>query len=790
MENEATGPKAGHNVHQQSNRQVGQSEGTTRAVNAYLAVGWSGVLPLDKGKKSPPPDGHTGAAGSDPTIGQVTAWLDDDRYGNVALRVPDYVIGLDVDAYDGKPGLETIAQFEDEFGYLPDTWSSSSRTDGSKIMFFKVPPGGRYVSGLPGVDMIQRTHRYALVWPSVHPEGRQYAWTAPGEEEPVDDGTVPEVDELPELPIRWVQRLYEGPAETAAGTMATSEQVQEWLQLDNGEADPANEFGRRALDPAAEKVRHGSSRHDALRGATVGLVRDSNAGRYSRNAATLRLRDWFLTVTETKAGGLERTAAEAASEFDSVLAWVIGTFGNDTAAQGQVTAYDLPPHIDTEQEPLPVGLAPNLPAGWYETRPELREIRCFAHARGISADALAGAVLSRVIAGTPPTLTLPAIIGSTASLNVNVAIAGESGASKSSTMNAAADYLPLRPGADIDLDGVPIGSGEGLIEAFFETVAEKDEETANTKHVKRQTRTRALFQVDEGQVIGEQASRSGATLMPTLRSSWSGQTLGQMNASEDRKRLLLKDLYRLVVVMALQPRVAQAILNDADGGTPQRLWRVSAKDPTMLDDPEPEPAPRQWLSRTIKHHSGQGPTATKGETLTVPESVRREIRQRHNKVIRGEVTRPLLDSHRDLNRLKAAAALALIADPNAAGITEEDWQLAGEFMDVSDGVRDWVIATNKAEGQLEQKKKNLRAAGTAITIDNAQAENATRSAARSIARKVHKIEGPVKRSILNQAIGGKYRPHTTLDEVAEHATNEGWIIETPDGWLPGDSQPA
>ena len=144
----------------------------------YLQAGWTSVLPIPHRKKIPPSEGTTGHAAPDPTAADHQERAEKRSGENLALRMPDGVIGIDIDAYGDKPGLETIAGLEAELGKLPDTWRSSSRTDGSEIRFYRVPPGSFLVSGLPGVETVQRGHRYAMAWPSTHPEDRTYYWFA------------------------------------------------------------------------------------------------------------------------------------------------------------------------------------------------------------------------------------------------------------------------------------------------------------------------------------------------------------------------------------------------------------------------------------------------------------------------------------------------------------------------------------------------------------------------------------------------------------------------------------
>lgn len=181
------------------------------AASIYWAAGWHGVLPLPPGQKKSPPTGYTGADGRYPSWPDIHAWADNGHgHGNIALRMPDDVIGIDVDAYEHKQGATSLAALEATHGTLPPTWSSSARGDGvSGIRFYRVPTGLNWREKFagPDIELIKRVHRYAVVWPSTNPKagGAQYVWTRP-------DGTrgdteVPPVDALPWLPAAWVAAL-------------------------------------------------------------------------------------------------------------------------------------------------------------------------------------------------------------------------------------------------------------------------------------------------------------------------------------------------------------------------------------------------------------------------------------------------------------------------------------------------------------------------------------------------------------------------------------------------------
>ena len=174
------------------------------AASEYRRLGWLGTLPLPWGAKTPPPTGFTGRDGAWPSDSQIEHWLEAAEAHNIAIRLPEDVIGLDADLYDDKPGLETMKGLVSHFGLLPATWNSTSRNDGSGIRFFRVTPGLKWPGEAgPGVELISHGYRYAVVAPSVHPTGAHYRWLA------TDSTSVamPPPTDLPLLPQAWVEGL-------------------------------------------------------------------------------------------------------------------------------------------------------------------------------------------------------------------------------------------------------------------------------------------------------------------------------------------------------------------------------------------------------------------------------------------------------------------------------------------------------------------------------------------------------------------------------------------------------
>lgn len=180
-----------------------------------------------------PPEGYTGHKHADtyPTRERVAAWIAAEGHKNIGLRLPrtaEYeIIGIDLDAYkDGALArFDELCQEEAVYGMgrLPDTFITTARSDGrSGIRLFKVELGIQWRDIGKGIEVIRHAHRFAVVWPSVHPDtGSQYAWYFG--EWPVPEAKldrIPGINEIPWLTRDWVQVLLRAAERPARSTLA------------------------------------------------------------------------------------------------------------------------------------------------------------------------------------------------------------------------------------------------------------------------------------------------------------------------------------------------------------------------------------------------------------------------------------------------------------------------------------------------------------------------------------------------------------------------------------------
>lgn len=341
------------------------------AAHLYRAAGWIGVLPIPYGTKRLRAEQWTGHRGHWPSGADIQAWTDSDRRdeggGNIALRMPPDVIGIDVDQYDGKTGADTLAQAIDKWGPLPPTSSSTARGDGpSRILFFRVPEGLRWPGNLGNhVELIQMSYRYAMVWPSMNPQtGTLYRWYTP-------DGlptlATPRPDELPELPDLWIVGLTGGElAEEARFADLTPQQYSTWLATHGTPgASPCRALStvrdRLLLDLAT------GSAHESLR-RLMGLVRFAEQGHTGLLHALGEVHSAFLReATRPDRHGKARDPQEAEKEWRRSLDGATSrVLGNPSAADGHHPDPCLDPSgglLPPTAVPSPAPAQPSAPDG-------------------------------------------------------------------------------------------------------------------------------------------------------------------------------------------------------------------------------------------------------------------------------------------------------------------------------------------------------------------------------------------------------------------------------------------
>ncbi|GGS48015.1 hypothetical protein [Streptomyces violaceus] len=425
-----------------------------------------------------------------------------------------------------------------------------------------------------------------------------------------------------------------------------------------------------------------------------------------------------------------------------------------------------------EANPETLSRPGRLPEEFWTSRAVFAHIRQAAHSEGCSGDVLFYSTLARLSGMISHHYRAVTGIGGRASLNIFAAIVGNSGAGKSTGSSLT---RTLTPASDEEFrDGLPVGSGEGIAEAFMGTVEEPTGEVIQRgknvgdpvmRRVRKQVRHNAFFYVDEGQTIAKLGERNGSVLGETLRRAAVGETLGQTNASEERTRYIPAGSYSLGLLVGFQPSTAVPVLADASTGTPQRFLWGWADDPSIPDSPPEWPGP-------LSMHPGMrrldGPC-----DLKFPERIRRLLWAEKIGRNRGEIEVPELDGHAGLIKVKVAAMLALL--DNREHVTEDDWALAEIVWAASCGARDHLVERAQREAAAEREREETAKVLQVVREHEAKAEASV--AVERVARLVRKHAsqvGGITWGELNRRTASRDRK--VLRKAVDLAEARDWVF--------------
>jgi hypothetical protein len=375
-------------------------------------------------------------------------------------------------------------------------------------------------------------------------------------------------------------------------------------------------------------------------------------------------------------------------------------------------------------EPMP---QPDSDASFWSQRVELQHVLHFARYRRASPWAVLGNILRRGVACVEPSVVLPAIVGSVASVNLYTASAGKSGQGKGAADGAGFDAIRF-----VDEDNVEIhtarpniGSGEGLAR-LFKGHSEDEREVQ-----------RAHLIVPEVGTLAALAGRQGATLSAELLKAFSGEPLGFTNAHKDTNTAIPAHSYRLCLGVGVQPENAGFFLSRTKDGFPQRFVWMPTSD---LGAPASPPDPVEPIDITVPRFDGQR------YIVAVPNQVAEQIdHHRFRCLIEADDVDPL-DGHLMLTRLKVGFALALLAGRRDVDI--DDWELAGQVIDVSTCVRTGIQAVVDERGRRDNRTKAFEAADREAIVAARLTEETEKRVAKAITNKLKRAGSATRRELL------------------------------------------
>ena len=394
---------------------------------------------------------------------------------------------------------------------------------------------------------------------------------------------------------------------------------------------------------------------------------------------------------------------------------------------------------------------PHLPSSFYEHSAILQKVRDAGFNRVTSPDAVLASLLCRVSASLSPGISIP-----NGSLNYVVALIGESGTGKSVAFQAARDLLP-----DIgtNIDGLGIGSGQGIVKS----ITGKADENGHCEIVN----SRVLFEADEGEQLLRVGRQDQSITMATIRSAWSGGPLGQTNATEGLTRNVAAGMYRFALAIGLQPNFAAELLQGVNGGDPQRYLFMAVQNPLQPDIlPDfPVPIAPLYLSYEIS------------KVLSVDPDVTAMIRNHRVRKQRGELVEDPLDSHKHLLTLKTAGLLAIL---HGDDITTEWWKMALQVVEVSLGVRNYVVEHAKLQKQSALIERAETEIGRRAVVDANRKQEVLESMLKSMVNHISNNGGRVNRSALANACSGQHKSMVAADDAITEGLKRGLIVKVGD----------
>jgi hypothetical protein len=276
----------------------------------------------------------------------------------------------------------------------------------------------------------------------------------------------------------------------------------------------------------------------------------------------------------------------------------------------------------------------------------------------------------------------------------------------------------------------------------------------------------ALVTIPEIDTFRALQGRQGSTLTSQLRQAAMGERLGFFYVDRDKRVNVPPHLYRLCLVAGVQPRRAQVLLDDADGGTPQRFLWLPAIHPDAPDDVPECPEPLLWLAPEWPTPDGRGYVPVRLPQAALDRTL--ELRRDGNRGLAGG-----FDGHANLTRLKVATALAVL--DGRAGVDDEDWELSGHVMARSDTTRDGIVAEAQTQGREKTIAQGIAEAEKHAVVSDQIDTKSRRKLTRVVLEKLTDAEGDgwVAAGALRAKVAPRLREY--LEEVLDSLTASGQV---------------
>jgi hypothetical protein len=703
------------------------------AALAYAEAGWY-VLPTDPDDIKNPGSivGGRWHELSSRNPNQIRHWWTENPKYGIALhcgRSGAIVFDLDVDSL--KAVRDDIADALSNAGAIQGT-----RRDGDRGHYLYLMPEDRQFGNGAGAFMtwgeVRGKNGVIIVAPTPHPD----AETKDGDYNQRRTGAV---GPLPDVLRECL---------TEAGESAeplTNAELDTFLDTYEGGGCGRENCPHTVTGPVKRfdaAVADGASRHDTMTAVLVWALSEAMAGCYAAREVYNTL---YATYAEKFDADTERERVDGlGDEYLRMAAWAAAQADPERAHRND----ELP--TDAEME------------AFWGARPELERLRTFARARRVGPWAVFGTALARLLTTIPPSVVLPPTTGSFASLNFFVALVAPSGFGKNAAEKVAADALETATYVFVTTPG----SGEGIpkLYAYKRKPRGQDWEQVNVRNA-------AMFSVPEVDTFAALTARGGSTLGPELRKAWMGEQLGFWWSDAEKRVTIMEHRYRMTMVVGVQPGRGGVLLQDADGGTPQRFIWLPTTDPKAPDEPPEEPEPwqlREWPKPQPATYDTDDEDGTKLKfgpavhemkldvpqdksefhVLELPVCAVEAIQQKQLEKLREEVPEDeALDAHAMLAQLKVATALMWM-NGRTDMVDEEDWNLADVVMRVSNATRANVAAALRTKASVENVRRGRAEGERAVASESVRRQAAVLRVAENMMRHIEVEGGEIARIML------------------------------------------
>lgn len=659
------------------------------------------VVPIGPGTKHPPIPKWQERATSDTDT--HASWWDPHPEWGVGWKMGRqddgrFLVAIDVDV--DKGGRTTLQQLFEERPGLREEFQATVRAvtgrDGAHFVF-ELPPDAPHPTNRAhfrnGID-IRAEGGQIVVQPSLHPEtGKMYRWVAehqPWVIAPRMAGSAT-LQLLADFTISPPLRVV--PSENAL-----------W-RPGQGEGETPADWVRRTQDFTTYLLKHGWEHAGGTSWRRPGKTdRGSSAELKGDGLGPLNIFTTDIPAAIEALGTLDRTGqCISVSLFDFISAY---EFDGDRSAcashfrrvmnqlAGAVAERAAAATAPADEDATALCPSPE----FYDQRPWMAACRQMAEAVGGSPAAHLLAFLARWATLIPPGYSIPPINGAPSSFDLLCVIAGTSGSGKTSPMRNAARMLPVQR-KDLRM-GLGIGSGEGVIEAFY-SIDEVRGDDGKTHKERGKNIAGVNFAVSEGLIFVELAGRGGTTHVTRLCDAWSGAALSTANASAETFRHIPEDQYRLTMVMGIQAKQSHELMTDtaASQGFVGRLLFAWTEEPRAAPRPRPPepfvlPVPPEVATPKTK----EAPKTYQPTYLEYPDEVYAEIQGASDARVGTDV--PVEDHHHDLLRCKVAGIVALM--DGRTSVSLEDWAIATALVAHSRSVRLHLYGMRRRSRSVER----------------------------------------------------------------------------------------